>query len=320
MNGATFALTLVRSGPLSLVVDRGRRNLAHQGLTSGAAMDMTAFYWANRLCANDPEEACIETLGGLEIISNALTTLAVTGADAEIRVNGERKARYTRLKIRANDRLTVGVPERGMRVYIAVSGGLQTPSQLGSRTTVMREKLGGLGGNGVPLRENDKLALIDHPYIEGPMQLPETERPRLADNLLLRVVEGYQAKRFSALHKARFYAGCYRVTEKMDRMGIRLDGPGIPSDVANLTSEGMTLGAVQIPPDGQPIVMMSDRQTIGGYPKLGSVLSLDCDRLAQAKPQTRVSFSPVTIEDAHNILTLEARRRERLILNEKTRD
>ena len=163
---------------------------------------------------------------------------------------------------------------------------------------MLREKIGGL--NGDKLQSGDLLP-CSAKQLSNPCYLPEQEHPVYGKQATLRVVPGYQQAAFSALQQWRFFNTEYQLTDRCDRMGFRLEGENVKSDLVGMLSEGICLGAIQIPADGQPIVLMNDRQTIGGYPKIGSVIAQDTPRLAQLSPGSRVTFESISIEQAHNI-------------------
>jgi biotin-dependent carboxylase-like uncharacterized protein len=210
--------------------------------------------------------------------------------------------------MRAGDRLSLGALHSGLRNYLGVSGGIRATPQFGSTATVVREGIGGLDGK--PLRVGHTLpvgACEERARLRAPaVAIPDYG---VAHQSPLRIIMGYQWMEFSATDRARFLHGTYRITPQSDRMGYRLRGTALQIGSRSLLSEGICHGAVQIPGDGQPIVLLADRQTIGGYPKLGSVLSLDCARLAQCSADAEVSFTALSMESAHPLLHL-ARARE----------
>jgi allophanate hydrolase subunit 2 len=202
----------------------------------------------------------------------------------------------------------------GLRAYLAVAGGFNITPQFGSSATVMREGIGGLYQNGAKLQTGDKLPLTAG-IVQPGRCIAKALQPDFdfSNGLSLRLVEGYQQQLFSMVERQRFYLNSYTVTPKADRMGVKLSGPAISCSSTSLLSEGICYGAVQIPPDGQPIVLLNDRQTLGGYPKIGSVLSLDCWQLAQAPAGTVLQFVQTDPQQAHNALLLAQARYQRLL-------
>jgi allophanate hydrolase subunit 2 len=174
---------------------------------------------------------------------------------------------------------------------------------------VVREKIGGLHGD--KLQAGDQLP-CNGARLAVNYCLAEADRPLYGDSARLRVVPGYQQAAFGPLQQWRFFNSEYRLTERCDRMGFRLEGETVHSDIIGMLSEGICHGAIQIPADGQPIVLMNDRQTIGGYPKIGSVIPRDTARLSQLSPGSEVRFEAISIEQAHNIHCMEQARFERI--------
>ena len=301
--------TVKQPGLLSLLHDRGRYGAHKLGLTTGGPLDFVAFDWANRLLGNDANATCLEvSFGGLALQANIDTGLVITGATAPCKLNGEPIEQWRTASIRAGDELEIGFASSGTRVYLAVSGGFDIPPRFGSSSTVVREKIGGL--NGDKLQAGDQLPCAGG-ELPRTCYLPTEERPQYGEACTLRVVPGYQQAAFSALQQWRFFNSEYRLTDRCDRMGFRLEGENVHSEMVGMLSEGICLGAIQIPADGQPIVLMNDRQTIGGYPKIGSVIALDTARLAQLSPGAGVQFESISIEQAHNIHTLARARFQR---------
>ena len=196
----------------------------------------------------------------------------------------------------------------GTRAYLAVGGGFDIAPSFGSSSTVVREKIGGLHGD--KLHTGDQLPCNARP-LSRHRRLSETDRPHYPDRTRLRVVPGYQQAAFGPLQQWRFFNSEYRLTERCDRMGFRLEGESVHSELVSMLSEGISHGAIQIPADGQPIVLMNDRQTIGGYPKIGAVIPADTSRLAQLSPGAVVEFEAIGREQAHTIHCLERARFER---------
>jgi biotin-dependent carboxylase-like uncharacterized protein len=298
--------SVVQPGLLSLLHDRGRYGAHKLGLTTGGPLDFVAFDWANRLLGNDANATALEvSYGGLILRAEVDTSIAVTGASAPCKLNGEAIEQWRSVPIKNGEQLEIGFATSGTRVYLAVSGGFDIAPSFGSSSTVLREKIGGLNGDKLQAGDQLPCAAIT---LARDCYLPESERPSYSAQATLRVVPGYQQAAFSAIQQWRFFNSEYRLTDRCDRMGFRLEGENVHSDIVGMLSEGICHGAIQIPADGQPIVLMNDRQTIGGYPKIGSVIALDTARLAQLSPGASVRFEAISIEQAHNIHTLASAR------------
>ncbi len=284
-------MTVIKPGMLTLLQDLGRFGYQHLGLTPGGAMDEQAFLWANKLLGNSPDSAALEiTLGGLELRVQESTRIALTGADMQASCNGVALANWQTHNLMAGDHLRFGFSRTGVRAYLAVAGGFPVVPAFGSVATVVREGMGGLDGRGRPLRQGDCLpcaaARCDMVRRVPPRYIPDYSRC-----LIVRVVEGQHCALFDEADRRRFYAGEYRVSNQSDRMGVRLDGPTLHPGRGGIVSEGINFGAVQVPPNGQPIVLLKDRQTIGGYPTLGTIHPLDAFALAQRQAGQVVQFA-----------------------------
>lgn len=296
------ALIVRQPGLLSLLQDRGRSGQAHLGLTTGGCMDPVAAGLANKLLDNADDATLIEvSFGGLELVAEGNAQIAVTGAALPVAIDGVERPLWTTLELKDGETLTMGYSEIGCRSYLAVRGGFQVPPTFGSSATVPREGIGGLTGG--PLKPQDRLEVAVATAVEA-RQLMQRDRPRYHQCATVRVIPGYQERHFPRVERRRFFGSEYRVSERSDRMGYRLEGSAIACDIEGILSEGIAPGAIQVPADGQPIVLLNDRQTIGGYPKIGSALSLDRAALAQLRPGDRVTFTPVSEHTAHNALHL----------------
>ncbi len=294
---------MIKPGIFSLLQDGGRSGYHSIGLTSGGPVDASAFHWANLLCENPRDSACIEvTSGGLILSSSVTTALAVTGATVSLRINSSAAALWQSHIIHPGDSIELGFASSGSRAYLAVAGGFKAEPVFNSVATVPRENIGGLHGNGAPLKAGDLLP-CDSTAKPGLWQLAQNLRADYSRNsACLRVIPGYQQDAFSEAQKQLFFNSQYRVTQHCDRMGYRLQGAPISAAKENMLSEGICLGAVQFPADGQPIVLLNDRQTMGGYPKIGSVLSVDIGKLGQLTAGGTVRFEPISIDQAQSLL------------------
>lgn len=308
-------MRVIQPGLLSLLQDRGRFGRHRIGLTSGGPLDAEAYEYCNRLLGNAEGSTVIEvSFGGLQLEALCDTFLCVTGAEIPLHINGSERPQWEVLPVRGGDQVKLEFARRGCRVYLGVAGGFDVEPSFGSVATVMREKIGGLRGD--KLHAGD---ILRCPTTEKRRRLflPQAWRPRYQDTVTVRVIPGYQQARFSRLQQRRFFSHGYEVSDRCDRMGYRLLGAAIACDIDGILSEGICAGAIQIPADGQPIVLLNDRQTIGGYPKIGSALSLDTAHLAQLTPGGTVHFAPITPHAAHNALHLAASFRRRIPLQER---
>lgn len=285
----------MQPGLRTTVQDNGRRHHQQHGLAVGGAADRHGFRWANKLVDNPPDAACLEILlGGFEACAEGSLWLAITGAEAELRINGEPMPLWTTHYLGKGDRITLGRPVSGMLNYIAVKEGWQTEPLFGSRSAVVREQFDRMK----PLDQNDRVAAGKQPKA-APVQrrVPVRHRPDYTLPLTLRLLPGYQFNEFSTEDRRRLLSNSYTIGARSDRMGYRLEGEALTSGPSGIISEGIALGSVQIPGDGQPIVLLDDRQTIGGYAKIGTVAAADCSQLVQRPPGARVSFALADIAD-----------------------
>ncbi|MGB0467324.1 MAG: biotin-dependent carboxyltransferase family protein [Pontibacterium sp.] len=299
-------------GLMTLIQDAGRFGQHGIGLTCGGPLDADAFSWANRLCDNRENTTALEvSFGGLVLEAQVQTRLAVTGAALPLRINGQEKSLWRSHVVKAGDLIELGYATEGCRAYLAVAGGFQIQQSFGSAATVTRESVGGL--NGGKLLPNDFLPCLPA-SASGCLVLTEKHQPSYGQRAHIRVIPGYQKQAFTDLQLARFFSSEYQTTDRSDRMGYRLNGPEIKPSLDGILSEGICHGAIQVPADGQPIVLLNDRQTIGGYPKLGSAISLDTAKLSQLTPGAVLTFEAITIDDAHNLHWLAKRRTSAIAL------
>lgn len=303
-------LVVVEPGPLTTVQDLGRPGYQRVGIPPSGPLDRAAFAVANRLVGNPDGAAGLElTLKGSRLEVRRECVVAVTGAEMGFAVNGQAAPAWTAVRLRPGDVIGFGMATAGCRAYLAVAGGIDVPPALGSRATYLRGRLGGLEGR--PLQKSDGLPV-------GPPRLPlsglagrtvpPSRRPAYASEVECRVILGPQDDRFTPEGIAAFLGGLYEVTPQADRMGYRLRGPAITHARGHdIISDGIPLGGIQVPGEGQPIVLLVDRQTTGGYTKLATVISVDIGRIGQTKPGHRVRFRRVTLAEAHAALREAAR-------------
>ena len=273
-------LLVEQSLGLAQLQDAGRFGVRHLGVTQGGALDWVAMYWANWLLGNALTCSVIEIpLGGLVLLCEQDSTLALAGADLGATLDEQPLQTWNSFAARKGQRLVFDTPRVGVRAYLAAPGGFDGPATLGSQSTVVREALGGLDGQGSTLRRGDKMLFTDTDVLRR--EIPHTSLPDYSSPARLSVIPGAQYSAFTALSLYQAFNHAWRIDQRADRMGIRLVGPELRYTGAPMISEGIPGGAIQVPPDGQPIVLLNDRQTIGGYPRLGALTPSAMSRLAQ---------------------------------------
>jgi biotin-dependent carboxylase-like uncharacterized protein len=290
-------LLVVRAGPQSLLLDGGRHGWQHLGVSPGGPQDLHAAAWANRLLGNAPGTPLLEiALGDVELHSRVDTWLALTGADAPLSVDGQALPGWARFAVRAGQRIRLGYARSGQRAYLAVAGGFRAAPVLGSVSTQLREGLGGLDGQGGKLAAEDELP-CGSAHFACAASVPWPYLPDYRAAPLLRVITGGDAVEFSEAALGTFFEQSWQLSPQSDRMGARLQGEAV-SAPQRQWSLGVARGAIQVPPDGQPIILQADRQTMGGYPILGWLHPLDQWRLAQCPAQQQLRFTQVSVSDA----------------------
>ena len=290
----------------AILVDSGRNGMQLHGYSPSGPMDELAYKAADKLVTNSRDSVQIEFIGPLRFRTLSSLWVSVTGPDVTIQVANQYVDAWCQLHIPAGSLVHVEPAKMGQRHYIAIAGGIACEPVLGSATSVLREKVGGIDGEGTALRAGDRLNVnrVCYSSKQGPCEVTPVD---YSLNAPIHVVQGYQASTFSCIAKRRFFSGRYILSNAADRMGYRLQGEPVNSSLNSMKSEGIALGAIQCPPDGQPIIMMRDRQTIGGYPKIGCVAPYDLHRLAQMVPGEAVTFESVNIETARaNMLLINA--------------
>lgn len=304
MTGDTAELLVGAAGLQTTVQDLGRPGWGRFGLPPGGALDDAALRWANLLIGNEPGAAALE----LTLLGPALTyrgpgplRAALAGADFGATLDGTPQPPWQGFTWQPGQTLTCGACRVGARGYLAVAGGIAVPPALGSRSTDLRGELGGLDGRA--LRAGDRLPLDPPESGAGPaLRLPGDRRPDYRGEIVARVVLGPQDDRFTEDAIVTFLSSPYTVTRDADRMGLRLDGPPLAfrdeATGADIISEGVATGAIQVPAHGHPIVLLAARQTTGGYAKIATVIGADLWRLGQARPGDAIRFRAIPIAEA----------------------
>ena len=291
-----MSLEITKAGFLALIQDHGRYGLQKYGITTGGPADEHAYLWANRLLGNTFNAPAIEiTFGQFSTQFHQDTSIAICGADLNATLNQKTISPWQTYFIRKGDQLTFSSPKSGLRAYLAVKGGFLVKPHLSSCSTVVRESLGGLNKKGMALSLHDRIHYQANSEIVN-RHVPNHFIPNYSNELLLRFLPNKTVTGAGQQAIEQFASQTFQVSQKIDRMGYRLEGKAINVNSQGIISQGIALGAIQLPPNGQPIIMMKDKQTMGGYPLLGNLAYLDVGKLAQCAPGTSVSFTPSTIE------------------------
>jgi KipI family sensor histidine kinase inhibitor len=299
--GAIDSIEVVRPGLLTTVQDRGRFGYQKFGVPANGAVDGVALRVANVLVGNPQGAAALEvTVLGPQLRFLADAVVAVTGAEVQADLDGRPVPWYQSFLVRAGQTLDVQACARGLRSYLAVAGGMDVPVLLGSRSTCLAATFGGFQGRA--LAAGDLLRTGPTP---GPLtalanrEVPEEWRRRPSSPVTLRVVLGPQDDAFTEQGVRTFLESPYQVTQHTDRMGCRLDGPEIAHrKSADIISDWVPTGGVQVPGDRRPIILLADRQTTGGYPKIATVIGSDLPLVAQCRPGDSLRFRAVTLAEA----------------------
>src|SRR6266508_6801169 len=295
-----MSLEVIDVSGLATIQDAGRKGWKRFGVPMSGPMDAFAFHAANTLVGNPAECATIE-IGMGDVMFQAIQDciIAVAGAGYKLSVYVWDFSLWSSFFVRAGWKISFNKTENGMWAYLAVPGGVQTPSILGSQSTYLHGAFGGLEGR--QLQAGDRITAASHfSYELAGRTLPEENRPKYQENPILDVIRGAQWDYFTKESIETFLSSEYSVSLNSDRMGYRLEGPPLTQrSNKELISEGMTSGAIQVPSNGLPIVTMADGPSTGGYPKIGAVASADLPLLAQCVPnQSRIRFRETTVTKA----------------------
>lgn len=299
-----MGITVEAPGILTTVQDAGRFGYQQYGVSPAGPMDTRSFQIANLLAGNRRGEGALEiTVAGPRLRFDEANMIAITGGNLSPSINGEPVPMYQALQVRAGDVLSFGmVCGNGCRGYVAFSGGLDIPLVMGSKSTLMRNQIGGVKGR--KLETGDVIGFTapktELPHMEKRILKPEAFP---SGEITLRVVTGPQDTAFSEEELRRFFWYGAEITNEFDRMGCRLkrEKPLRHLKDGNIITDGIAFGSIQVPTNGQPIIMLADRQSTGGYTKLGTVISTDLPLLAQSLPGCRVRFVRVSLKLAQEL-------------------
>lgn len=287
------SLKILKSGLFTTIQDQGRKGSMHLGITQSGAMDMYAYRWGQRLLGNERQNA-LEVMVGLRVEVLGDTMISVCGADLGFEINGVRKAIWQSFFVQKGDVLDFPKRISGQRAYLSVKEGFSLKKTYGSYATTLKEDIGSV------LKRGDILEYESFSRSEI-VRLQKSYIPNYTRPLVLRLLLSYQDNYFSQEAQEKFFASEYEISIESNRMGAKLKGNNIIPNKAGIISEGIAFGSVQIPSDGQPILLLKERQTIGGYPKIGVVLAQDCYRFSQLSVGDTVRFENIGFEKAREV-------------------
>lgn len=298
----TTILQIIKPGPLTTVQDQGRYGFQDRGVPVSGAMDQAAYRIGNLLVGNQGHEASLEiTLGGFLARFLRDTWFALTAPASGARLNNRPIATWTCHRATEGDLLSLEYGKKGARWYLALAGGVEVPKVMGSRSTYLRAAFGGFHGR----------SLVPGDILEsGPPRGPGLFFPPPLDLVpayspepVLRVILGPQDDQIKAEGLSIFFKETYKVSQRSDRMGCVLEGPAIGHKTGpDIISDGTAFGSIQVPGNGQPIILMADRQTVGGYVKIATVISIDLPLIAQSLPGFKIRFQAIGLEEARELV------------------
>lgn len=298
-----MGIIIKKSGLFTTIQDLGRIGYQSYGFSVCGVMDKKSAIIANMLVDNDINEAVLEiTINGPIIKFAESNIISITGSDFNAKINNVSAPLYQAILINKGDILSFGYGKNGSRAYVSFSGGLKIPKVMGSKSTDVRCKIGGFKGR--VLKADDYIS-FENPtdyisnFLSKKIYIPKNN---IQQEVTLRVILGPQDNYFTEDGINTFFSNSYTISNEFDRMGCKLDGPFIKhKNEADIISDGIALGSIQIPSHGKPIIMLSDRQTTGGYTKIGTIISIDIHKLVQRKVGDKVNFKSISIEEAQKL-------------------
>ncbi|MEM9619781.1 MAG: biotin-dependent carboxyltransferase family protein [Pseudomonadota bacterium] len=295
---------VISSGLQTTVQDAGRTGLRHLGVPQSGATDRVSFALANASVGNHWDAPALEcALGGLELEFMMKSAVALGGADMTATLNGARIPLYQHLAVQPGEKLVLGHAKFGLNAYVAIEGGVTGADFLGSVATHLPARLGGIEGRAL---QPDDVVTSGGP-VGTPCEIPAHLRPALSNDWFLRAISGPEFNLFDAPAQRRFFSSSFVADRRGDRMGVRLDGEPIRTpNTPPMKSGAVFPGTVQCPPDGAPFVLLSDAQTLGGYPRIAQIIDADLPLAGQIRPSDRIWFRETTPEAARLITAQRA--------------
>jgi antagonist of KipI len=294
-----MTMRVLLGGPLTTIQDLGRRGAQRDGVPEGGAMDTVAARIANLLVGNDEHAAVLEsTLAGPALLFERAAVVALGGGDFAATLDGEPMHPWHAFPVRAGATLALGNARHGCRAYIAIGGGIDVPLVLGSRSTCLPARFGGHEGR--PLRAGDVLRLRESPAQPARRGLAASLRP--AYDQTVRLIAGAHQPLLDPVSYEALFGSGLRVSQRSDRMGYRLEGVKLALRApVELLSAGVAIGTLQLPPGGEPILLMADHQTTGGYPIIGHVATVDLGAVAQLRPGDGIRLAGISLDEAQRL-------------------
>jgi antagonist of KipI len=320
-------IQVIHSGFFTTVQDGGRFGYQKAGVSVGGVMDSFASRLANLLVGNDANEATLEiTMNGPALRFETDALIAICGGAFRCTLNGEQVSMWKPLVVRSGDVLSIGACQNGYRAYIAFAGGLNIPLVMNSRSTYVQAHIGGFHGRqlqpGDVLLLRSKTITIPESPIRWGIAFSACDYIN-GKKKIVRVTEGPEYHMFTVQSRERFFSSVYEVTTQSDRMGYRLQGQALERMTnQEMISEAVTFGTIQVPASGQPIVLMADCQTTGGYPRIAQVISVDLPIVAQARPGDHIQFQKISWQEAQRLYVKRERQMKRwkTIIQQKWRE
>ena len=305
-----MGIVFTKGGIMTTVQDYGRMGYQSEGFRVCGVLDRHSFWVANLLLDNTDKEAVLEyTICGPSLYFTSDTVICITGGDFDPKLNGEPIPMYCAVAVKKGDELEMGFCKSGTWGYIAFAGGLDVPMVMGSRSTDIKCGFGGYKGR--KIMDGDEINFVKQVHTLPHMKERKVESVDYSEPIIdIRVTMGPQEDYFSKEGIDTFLNEPYTITSECDRMGYRLDGPVIEhNDLgADIVSDGIAKGSIQVPKHGKPIVLLSDRQTTGGYTKIATIVSVDISKLVQRKYSQQVRFVKVSVEEGQRIFDMERQR------------
>lgn len=294
-------IRFISGGFLTTVQDLGRYGFQQFGVPVSGAMDTLSLQLVNWLVGNSRDEACLElTFTGPEMEFLSPAVIAFTGGHMEIAINDRPVPMHTTLFVTTGDVVITKPVTKGVRTYMGISGGISVPRIMGSKSTYLRGETGGFKGR--KLFADDELEIGDS-SLNSIRELPKHLIPAFPKEQTIRILPGTEVTDFTFQGIQTFLTQQYTATEQNDRMGYRLSGPPIEhKSGADIISTGIATGSIQIPGHGNPIIMMADHQTVGGYTQIANIVSVDLPKMAQIKAGDKINFTEIRLNEAHNLI------------------